>query len=220
MENNRNSVVLTVICACTLLVALVGASFAYFTATSAPTASQNVQTGELHITASLSRTVSTLIKPTEYSQATAEENSDVAKLTLEVKGANTTVTDAKYYLTMIGNVTKSDGSVIDTTKGGEKSDVKWVLINTTGKDIATGTVVADGDFSTLASGLPATLVKSGESAYLANLTGTTVDTYALLIYIDESGSPQDNLSEVKISASMTAKALTPKTDGTYATPSA
>ena len=122
---------------------------------------------------------------------------------------------------MIGTVTKTDGSAIETTRGGEKSDVKWVLINITGKNIATGTVVASGDYSTLASGLPATVIQTGEgenkTEYLASLTGTTKDTYALLVYIEESGNPQDNLSEAKISASMTAKAVTPKTDGTYAT---
>lgn len=224
MENNRNNVVLTVICACTLLVALVGASFAYFTATSQPTTEQTVTTGKLNISASLSREKTNLIKPTEFSQATAESNNDVAKLTLTVDGTDTTVDGAKYYLSMIGDITNKDGGEISTNKGGEKSEVKWVLINTTGADIATGSVVASGDFSTLSSGLPATTIQtgSGESKtdYLASLTGTTKDTYALLVYIEEKGYAQDNLSEVKITASMTAKAVTPKTDGTYATPSA
>ena len=220
MENNRNNVLLTVIGVATLLVALVGASFAYFTATSTPTAEQSVQTGELKIAASLSREVSSLIKPTDYSQAGAEANDDVAKIKLTVNGTGTTVTEAKYYLTMIGNITKTDGSAIETTKGGEKSDVKWVLVNTTGTTIADGTVVASGDYSTLATDLPGNVIKNGESAYLANLSGTTADEYTLLVYIEESGDVQDNLSQVKISASMTAKALTPKTDGTYATPSA
>ena len=220
MEDNRNNVLLTVIGVATLLVALVGASFAYFTATSTPTAEQSVQTGELKIAASLSREVSSLIKPTDYSQDGAEANDDVAKLKLTVNGTGTTVTDAKYYLTMLGSVTKADGSAIDTTKGGEKSEIKWVLVNTTNTTIANGEVIASGDFSTLTADLPGSVIKKSGSAYLANLSGTTEDEYTLLVYIEESGNVQDNLSEVKISASMTAKALTPKTDGTYATPAA
>ena len=221
MENNKNNVLLTVIGVCTLLVALVGASFAYFTATSTPTADQNVQTGELKIAASLSRDLSTLIKPTNYTQATAETNNDVAKLTLSVDGTGTTVTDAKYYMTMVGSVLKSNGDAIDTTEGkGTINEIKWVLLDTTTAEIANASVIASGDYSTMSADLPGMLVKNADSAYLAELTGTTAHNYTLLIYIEETGKNQDNLSNVKISASMTAKALTPKTDGTYATPAA
>lgn len=191
---NKNNVLLTVIGVATLLVVLVGASFAYFTATSQTTA-EDVTTGKLEITSALAATEQSSIKPTTFSASNADSNADVAKFTFNVNGAGTTVTEATYKIQLLGaaaGISSTEG------KGGELADIEYALYKGTA---ASGTMVSTGSFSTITD---ATIVGSDYA-----LADGTNDTYTLYVYIRETNANQDNLQNVTISATMNALAQTP-----------
>lgn len=194
---NKNNVLLTVIGVATLLVVLVGASFAYFTATGTVTA-EDVSTGELKITSALAATSQKDIKPTTFSTSTADSNVDVAKFTFTVNGTGTTVTGATYKIQLLG-ATTGVGEVADK---GTATDVEYALYKGTAAD---GTMVSTGSFDTINS---ATIVGSDYA-----LAASTADTYTLYVYIKETNSNQDNLQKVTISATMNALAQTPAPAG-------
>ena len=194
MENNKNSVLLTVLGVCTLLVALVGASFAYFTAT-ATTTNQNVQTGKLEVQSTLSETAQSNIKPTTFATGTADTNADIAKFTFNVKGVGTTVTGGTYNIQLLG----AASGIKELPNQGTIADIEYALYEGTAE---TGTLVKTGSFSTISS---STTINGTAKA----LTASTGDTYTLYVYINETNQNQDNLQAVTISATMNALAQTP-----------
>ncbi len=194
MENNKNSVLLTVLGVCTLLVALVGASFAYFTAT-ATTTNQNVQTGKLEVQSTLSETAQSNIKPTTFATGTADTNADIAKFTFNVKGVGTTVTGGTYNIQLLG----AASGIKELPNQGTIADIEYALYEGTAE---TGTLVKTGSFSTISS---STTINGTAKA----LTASTDDTYTLYVYIKETNQNQDNLQAVTISATMNALAQTP-----------
>ena len=196
MENNKNSVLLTVLGVCTLLVALVGASFAYFTAT-ATTTNQNVQTGKLEVQSTLSETAQSNIKPTTFATDTADTNADIAKFTFNVKGAGTTVTGGTYNIQLLG----AASGIKELPNQGTIADIEYALYEGTAE---TGTLVKTGSFSTISS---STTINGTAKA----LTASTDDTYTLYVYIKETNQNQDNLQAVTISATMNvlAQSLAP-----------
>ncbi len=193
MESNKNSVLLTVLGVCTLLVALIGASFAFFSAQST-TQTENVKTGELKVVTTLNRIESDNIKPTTFDQAEAAENDDVAKLTFNVKGTGTTVDGGKYSIYILGAATpKEVGGA-----GGSLDDIKYELYQ--------GSVQkAQGKYSDIVSDTP--ILED------IDLTSATDDNYTLYVYINESGSNQDKLQNIDITTTMYAKAQTPDPAG-------
>jgi len=192
MENGKNNVLLTVIGLATLLVVLVGASFAYFTATGNATA-DDVTTGNLEITSTLSETSQSAIKPTDFVASTADTNPDVAKFTYKVNGAGTTVTEATYNIQLTGAATN-----IGSTSGkGTIADIEYALYKGTA---ANGTLVKTASFSTIAE---AQVIASGYALQDAD------DVYTLYVYIKETKQNQDNLQNVTISATMNSYAQTP-----------
>jgi len=194
MGNNKNNILLTVLGVCTLLVALVGASFAYFTAT-AKTTDQNVQTGKLEVQSTLSATSQTNIKPTDFAANTADSNTDVAKFTFNVKGVGTTVTGGTYNIQLLGAV--ADAKAVENQ--GTTADIEYALYKGTAAD---GDLVKTGSFSTITS---ASIINT--TPY--ELIDSTNDTYTLYVYIKETRENQDNLQGVTISATMNALAQTP-----------
>lgn len=142
MENKKgNSVLLTIIGVATLLVALVGATFAYFSASATSTNTDAADTGELKISSSLDEgTNNTNIIPTIFpgktvnSADTTEDESlvevgetinndnytalladtNIARFNLTVTGTGTTVRNAKYDLTLTGAVAKTDSETAST----------------------------------------------------------------------------------------------------------
>ncbi len=192
-NNNKSSVLLTVLGICTLLVALVGASFAYFSAQSS-TEKETVTTGELKVVTTLSRTETDKIKPTTFSQPDAADNSDVAKLNFNVKGTGTTVDKGTYSIYILGTATPKEVG----EAGGTLKDIKYALYQDSTKKI-------EGDYSDI----------SGGKAILTDqeLTADTDDNYVLYVYINESSSNQDNLQDIDISTTMYATAQTPAPAG-------
>lgn len=195
MENSKNNVLLTVLGVCTLLVALVGASFAYFTATSKVT-NQNVKTGKLNVTSSFSQVgEENNIKPTTFVKADADSNTDIAKYSFNVKGDGTTVTEGTYTIQLVGEVTDIK---TDDTKGGTISDVEYALYK----------VVDGGDDELIKTDNFSNLESDAKIATSISLSGTTDDNYILYVYIKDNGN-QDNLQKATIKTTMNAYAQTP-----------
>ena len=198
-KNNSTSVVLTIVGVATLLVALVGATFAYFTASST-SSEQTVDAGKLEVVSTLGDTSQTNIMPTTWDSATIsnnDSNDNIAKFTLNVDGGATDVRGAVYDLSITGavNTTTVNNGVAE--QGGDNSDVKYQLVKY-------GEVKATGDFTNLT----AKSILTGQT-----LTGSTSDKYTLYVYILEDNTNQDKLQGATVSVRMTANAYTPKISG-------
>ena len=100
MERNGNKILLRVIGIAVLIVATVGATFAYFSA-SGGTETQNIKTGELKVSATSSLADGVNIKPTTWKSATdAVDNADIAKVGLTVVTDGTTISTGKYRINL------------------------------------------------------------------------------------------------------------------------
>lgn len=205
MENRKSNILLTVIGVATLLVALVGASFAYFSATSSEI-SENVKTGALKISVSTTEINQAPIKPVKATEIASMEDklghADVVKLPIEVNTTGTTI-ESEYtmYLTT-GGIDKV--ATVAEDLGGSTKDIKWELVRD-GEDeaILTGDFEAgDATDTELHAGkLPVPSQGEGE-----NKTYGGVENYTLLIYIADNGR-QDRLQGLDITAFVTVEAF-------------
>ncbi len=195
MERNANKVLLTVIAIAVLIVATVGATFAYFSATGG-TVTQNVKTGELKVSATSTVADNVSIKPTTWVDAeTADEDADIAKVGLTVVTDGTTITTGKYDIKLTTTGLTADD--LDTTKeGGSLADVKWALYDAEGE-------VNTGDFT---SGNLTNEVINVDKISIP--VGTNTDTYTLYIWIEDTTSAkQDQLQGLNITAKLTVDAI-------------
>lgn len=204
MENRSNNTLLTVLAVATLLVALAGASFAYFTATG-EAASQNVSTGVLKISATAGSVKGSNVKPVLPTAIASVSdklgNSDVVKLPITVDTTGTTI-NANYniYLT---TATVEEGKGLDATTStefGNSSQIKWELVSVSSLDATTGTTIATGDFTN--GDMDGTVALN--SAALPVTKGA--EYYMILIYIEDNGNVQDDLQGMTITATTTVKA--------------
>lgn len=197
MENKTNNIVLTIIAVATLLVAIIGASFAYFSATST-SSSQKITTGKLSVIASSSSINEANIKPTTWDNekmTTNIDNPDIAKLPFTVNTTDTTISsEYDIFLSTIGVALNDEGNISNTPLfGGDLSDIKWVLIKENDKSI-----VDKGDFT----GGDVTNKKLNTNS-IEIVPG--VDSYKLLFYISDSENLQDKLQNVTISAAVSVE---------------
>lgn len=205
MENKNSNILLTVIGVATLLVALVGASFAYFSATGGEI-SKNIKTGALKISVSTTEVSEAPIKPVSASEITTMDDkldhADVVKLPIQVNTTGTTI-ESEYtmYLTTSG-IDKVE--TVAESLGGSTKDIKWELVRE-GED----TAILTGDFengdankTALHAGkLPVPSAGEGDAK-----TYGGVENYTLLIYIDDNGV-QDRLQGLSITAFVTVEAF-------------
>ena len=203
MENkkNSNSILLTVIGVATLLVALIGATFAYFTASST-SSNQNVEAGKLTISTVLGATSQNNIIPTTWDNSTMANNlsnDNIAKFTYTVDSTGTTVRGSVYDLKLTGAVTTTTVNNGVTSQGGDESEVLFKLV----KD---SSVVAQGNYSEIKAG------KNILTGQTIPVNGASVE-YTLCVYIEESGENQDKLQGATVSATMDANAYSPKPAG-------
>jgi predicted ribosomally synthesized peptide with SipW-like signal peptide len=183
---NKNKVLLTVIGAATLLVALVGATFAYFSATST-TDAQTVTTGTSSITLNASKNTVANIKPTTFSKATADTNTDVVKISLTVSG--TTQTSGVYDIIM-----HEPAITLNANKtGGSVSDIKYAVYQGSTEKVA----------PTSFKGTVADTTILSDVEYAA---GTLSGTYDVYVWIENKTDAQDALQEVSFDLSFTADA--------------
>ena len=164
-ENGRGRIALTVIGAATLLIALAGATFAYFSATSTTT-TQTITTSSLNLTVAADGEATHVsgIKPTTWvSNTDAKTNNDIAIIPFKVTGSSST--DGTYTVNLSTNIVLNSGTVVEEQgqagvplTGGDVSDIKYRLFTkegtelgseksfsaTTNEDIVTnGTITAD-----------------------------------------------------------------------------
>jgi len=132
MEGNKNKILLTVIGAGTLLVALAGATFAYFSATGTTT-KQTVTTAvlDLKIEADTTTNHITNIKPTSWDNDMTKnlENEDIAKVSFKVLSGSTTTGTYNIDMTAPGLALKTKGTDALGNEinliGGSLADVKY-----------------------------------------------------------------------------------------------
>lgn len=190
MEKNSNKVLLTVLGIAVLVVATIGATFAYFSATANADAG-TVQTGELKVAANATKMSQTNIKPTTFAKATADTNADVGHATITVNTDGTTVTGGYYDIYLTAALT---GYTEGTS--GARSDVKYALYNG-------DAVVASGD---LGSDLTNSKITTTSVAIDPENTGEV--TYDLYIYVNETNQEQNDLQNVTASAQLSVQAST------------
>ena len=193
MEKNSNKILLTVLGIAVLVVATIGATFAYFSAT-ASTDATTVETGILAVDASATKIEETAIKPTTFSQATAAGNADVAHAKLTVDTTGTTVTGGYYDVYLTANITDFEAS---SPASGARSDVMYALYDGT-------TVVASGDLGT---DLTSTKINTSSITIDPNAQTKTKE-YDLFIYINETNQEQNDLQGITVSAQLSVQAST------------
>lgn len=190
MENKSNKVLLTVIGAATLLVALVGATFAYFSATGT-SATKTVTTGTSNITLSASKNTVENIKPTTFDKAKADDgsNTDIVKITLTISGETTTA--GKY------NVVMNEPAITlnaDKT-GGTAADIKYAVYEGTTEKVAP-------------TSFNGTATKTSILSNVSYAAGTMTGTYDVYVWIDNKDEAQDALQDVSFNLTFTADATT------------
>lgn len=197
---NPNRTLLTIVGVATILVAIIGASFAYFSANST-SSTQEVTTGKLMLTAASGSTGNLNISPTTFSNVSeAAADPNIAKITLEVVTDGTTISTGKYKITFsttgIALNTGNDANG-DSLVGGSLSDIKWALYDTTDSSSPKGT-------GTFESGNATDLVAVDNILFPM---GNNTDNYILYIWIENTDQPQNKLQELTITATMEAIAL-------------
>jgi len=216
MENNKNNVLLTVIAVATLLVAIVGASFAYFSATG-ETVEQSVKTGVLKISAAATAVQEANIIPVDTTEidTVAEKlaHADVAKLPVTVNTTDTTISsEYNIFLTTTG-VRLNAGTAENPLTGGDLEQLKWELIEMTSE--TEGTSIADGNFKLAQDATDANFNKKQLNTAAINIPeGGTTDEYKVLIYIEnteddvagDGSGKQDQLQGLTIGATVTVDA--------------
>jgi len=208
MENKSNKILLTVIGAATLLVALVGATFAYFSATGT-SQTQTVTTGTSAIELNATKNAVTNIKPTTFDKAAADAgtNTDIVKITLTVSGDTTTagqydIIMNEPVITLCANVTDNAETTDVNEKeqclasGGAITDINYAVYN--GDD-----EVTKGTFTELDEVKETTIIANTEYA-----AGTISGTYDVYVWIDNKNEAQDALQDLSFNLTFTADATT------------
>ena len=184
---NKNKVLLTVIGVATLLVALVGATFAYFSATDT-SEKVEVTTGAATISLTAANNSVTNIKPTSFVKASADTNKDVVKMTLKVTG-NSDVAGSY-------DITMNEPAITLGAGEGAVSDIMYAVYKD-GSDTAIKTASFTGTETTT------TIVDN--TAFSA---GSINDTYYVYVYVNNRDVEQNNLQNVNFKVTFAANAST------------
>lgn len=193
-EDMKGKIVLTVIGAATLLVALAGATFAYFSASDQATA-QTVTTSNMNLNVAITdASVANIknIKPTTWTDDFAS-NKDITAIPFVVSG--TSSADGVYNVNMQTAINLKttqqapDGSTVNLT-GGNVSDIKYRLY----KDGAP--VGEEGSFAATTN---VDIVTNGQITANSALS----DSYVLYVYIkNDTKTEQNQLQEVEFTITL------------------
>ena len=199
-KNNSNKVLLTVIGAATLLTAMVGATFAYFSATS-QSETKTITTATSNITVTATNNSVTNIRPTTWSVDTKDTDTEIVKMTVDVDGTSTT--SGKYSL-YFNQPTITIGSI--ASDQGVVGDFKWAAYDAGGNQLVAPTSLKATADSVLIEG-------NGVSGYTNSYTVTdgsvTIDdTYYVYVWIENKDADQNNLQEVSFDINFTATGTT------------
>ena len=177
---NKNKVLLTVLSVATLLVALVGATFAYFSA-SKDTDTVEVTTGAATIGLTAENNSVTNIRPTTFSKTAADNGTDknIVKMTLTVDGESDVA--GAYTITMNEPVINI-GSEADQ---GSVSDIKY-------------SVYKDGSDTALidAASFTGTVKETDIASNVAFAAGDVDAVYYVYVWVDNNDKEQNNLQNV------------------------
>ena len=191
-ENGRGKIALTVIGAATLLIALAGATFAYFSATSTTT-TQTITTSSLNLTVAADGEATHVsgIKPTTWVSTTdAETNNDIAIIPFKVTGSSST--NGTYTVNLSTNIVLNSGTVVEQQDGeavpltgGDVSDIKYRLFTKEGTEIG-----SEKSFSATTN---EDIVTNGTITADVPLN----DEYILYVYIEnDESNPQNKLQGI------------------------
>ena len=201
-KNKDNNIILTIIAIITLLIAIVGASVAYFSAIS-KTKGQIITTGELKISAVSGAVNEADIIPVKLENIPTISakmlNPNIAKLPLTIDTTGTTIAGTyQMYL----NTTGIDEKI--NTNLGNSSHIKWELVSVTGENQNTEySIINSGDFK---NGDAKELKISNNQEIFDIAVNGSVQKFNLLIYILDDGNLQDDLQSMTITASTTVEA--------------
>lgn len=199
MEDNNHKILLTVIGAGTLLVALAGATFAYFSATNT-TETQTVTTSIVDLSVETDTNTNHVenIKPTTWDENDMTkniDNKDIAKVSFKVTSDSTAGGTYNIDLTAPGLALKEEGTDAAGNPieliGGSLNDVKYKLYS------------FDGENYTAVDGAEGTLVNPETAKTIINekaIDSTTIsengDRYVIFVYIENSDDDQNQLQGV------------------------
>ena len=188
MIDKKNRTILMILAILTLIVTMIGATFAYFKAIS-KSEPQIITTSSLNINLALKGSMNIKnIKPTIWSNNINENeaNKDIAIIPFEV------TSDSK--ITAIYGVTMSTNIKLNTNLvGGKVSDIKYKLYKN-------GTYYSEGSFS---ENFKEKIINDGSITLKGNLD----DKYKLYIYIEDSNNfPQNQLQDINFTINLMADA--------------
>lgn len=172
-ENRSNTLLLTVIGVATLLVAVIGASFAYFTATISGQETGTTVTvgaGSLAIAYAGGAYIET-----EKLQPVVEPDAPVASKTFTITGTNSTTAIMPYTIKLV---------VVGNTFTSNTLEYSLDSTNTGGN----GYVVPDKAETGIATGASNITLGTG---YFSGVVSSSVHTYVLHIYFPDTGFNQD-----------------------------
>lgn len=221
MENKSNKILLTVIGAATLLVALVGATFAYFSATS-ESKDQTITTGSSSITLTAEHNKVANIKPTTFNKtkadADAEANkdltdddtlvntSDVVRIKLNVSSDGNT--KGTYDVTMKEPIFSLNADATKT--GGAISDIKYALYeeNDGEMSLVDGYAVTGNSIKSFTGSTDADNITNTDLLTNVSYDGAFSRTYYLYVWIENKNAKQDKLQDISFNLDFAADATT------------
>ncbi len=185
--DRKNRIVLTVLGALSLLFALIGATFAYFSAVS-QSEPQIITTSSLIMRVTIAGSTNIKnIKPTTWSNTMSdnENNKDITVIPFVVNADAGVQGD---YDINMSTVITPNGKL----NGGNVSDIKYKLYKE-------GTMIKEGNFS---SNFNEKIIEKAEI-----LENTPVnDSYKLYVYIDNQNGEQNSLQEINFEINLTGEA--------------
>ena len=203
MEERKHKILLTVIGAGTLLIALVGATFAYFSATSTTT-TQTVTTSNMNLTVEADSNTTHVdnIKPTTWSETITENvsNTDIAKVSFKVTSTSTTTGTYQISMTAPGlELNTGNDASGQPLSGGTLDQVMYKVYKVSG-----------GSYTEV-SGAGATGNLSNPTVPKQIISNATVnsslnDQYVIFVYIENSNNAQNQLQGLDFEISVTGSA--------------
>ena len=175
--DKKNRIFLTVLAIFTLIMAMIGATFSYFTAIK-KSKPQIITTSSLSFMLNISgATHVTNIKPTKWSNVISEneQNVDIAKIPFIVTSYSGV--KATYDITMSTAIPSNQ-----FLTGGSASDIKYKLYKE-------GTKIKEGNFTSIFS---EKLISDSEIP----LDIKTIEYYKLYVYIEDNNEAQNSLQNI------------------------
>lgn len=193
MENNKHNLLLTVIGVGTLLIALAGATFAYFSATDVAEV-QTVTTSSMSLEVKVTDDSANVanIKPTTWSTVDeALENTDIAQVHFTVTGDSSTKGAYSIDMSASGLALNTGNDAANVQlKGGSLNQVKYAVYKVDGTSYSAVTGDnATGDLSSLTGDniVPIEIISGAE------ISGELNDHYVIFVYIENDTNPQNQL---------------------------